>query len=136
LTAALCTSILVVFTACKLERAQKPAPGQPTMNEIQRRRAGESQEWIQKHETLIEEARQLTQEQAQALEAQVKADPQDRDKVLTLVRHYQHKVDVKGLDGLTLWFIEHRPDLPWAWNINPEWDRAGYEQGRSSGWGA
>ncbi len=122
-----------MFTAYKLERAQKPAPGQPTMLELQRRRTEKGREESRKYQTLIEEARQLTPEQAQELARQVKADPQDRDKILKLVRYYQDKVDVKGLVSITLWFIEHRPDLPWFWNINPEWDPAAYGRRRGEG---
>ena len=29
----------------------------------------------------------------------------------TLVRHYEYKGNVRDLDALRLWYIEHNPDL-------------------------
>jgi hypothetical protein len=131
IAATLCLSLLAVFAACKPERAaSKLAPGQPSMNELMHRRAKKNEEWQKKEQALKEAAKNLTPEQAQALIAQLKANPQDRETIIKLVRHYQYKADVQGLDALTLWYIEHQPDMPWAWNINPEWNREGYEQGK------
>jgi hypothetical protein len=127
---ALCLVILAVFVACKLERASKPVAGQPSMNELMHRKAAERQAGEQKRQALLDEVQKLTPDQAQALEAELKTNPQDREKILTLVRYYQHKVDVQGLVALTLWYIEHEPAMSWAWNIHPEWDRAGYERGK------
>jgi hypothetical protein len=128
--AALCALTVAVFAACRPERAAKLAPGQPTMNELERRMVERNKEQNQKRERMLDEVHKLTLEQAQALEMQVKADPQDPDKILKLVRYYQYKVDVKDLDALTLWFIEHRPEQPWAWNINREWDHDGFARGK------
>jgi len=128
--AALCLSVLAVFSACKPERASKPASGQPTMNELMRRRAAESQTWEKQRQALLDEVQRLTPDQARALEADLKANPRDREKLLKLVRYYQIKLGGQGFSAITLWYIEHEPTMGWAWNINPEWDRAGYERGK------
>ncbi len=130
-TAALCLSVLAVFSACKPERAaSKLAPGQPTMNELMHRRAAKSQTWEKQRQALMDEVQKLTPDQARALEAQLKTNPQDRDTLIKVVRYYQYRLGGKGFSAITLWYIEHQPAMPWGWNINPEWDRAGYEKGK------
>ncbi|MGH9849762.1 MAG: M56 family metallopeptidase [Blastocatellia bacterium] len=128
--AALCLSVLAVISACKPERASNPALGQPTMNELMHRRAAESQTWEKQRQALLDEVQRLTPDQARALEADLKANPRDREKLSKLVRYYQIKLGGQGFSAITLWYIEHEPTMGWAWNINPEWDRAGYERGK------
>ena len=48
-----------------------------------------------------------------------------------LMRYYEFHSDLKGKDALILWYIEHEPGgKVRPWNINPSWDRAGYEHGK------
>jgi hypothetical protein len=128
--AALCLSVLAVFSSCKPERALKLAPGQPSMNELMHNRAAERQVREKHRQELLDDAKKLTPDQAGALEAELKASPRDEDKLIKLVRYYQLKLGGQGFSRITLWYIEHEPTFPWAWNINPEWDREGYEQGK------
>ncbi len=122
--------VLIAATACKLDRAQKRAPGQPAMSELMHRRADQNQAWEKQRQALVDEVHRLTPQQAQVLEAQVKTRPQDRETLTKLVRYYQYKVDVKRMNALTLWHIEHEPNLQWPWNINPAWDQRAYELGK------
>ena len=47
------------------------------------------------------------------------------------MRYYEFHSDLKGKDVLILWYIEHEPGgKVRPWNINPSWDRAGYEHGK------
>jgi beta-lactamase regulating signal transducer with metallopeptidase domain len=124
-------TLIVLIAACQLVQKQKPATGQASMNEQLHKRAEENQKWERERQALEAEVKQLTPEQAQALLDQIKADPSDKKRVLKLVRYYQHKVDVPGLVALTHWFIEHQPEALWVWNINPAWDRAGYDKGKA-----
>jgi hypothetical protein len=128
--AAFCLSVLAVFSSCKPEVTSKPAPGQPSMNELMRKGAAESQTWEKHRQALLDEVQKLTPDQAGALEAELKANPRDNEKLIKLVRYYQLKLGGQGFSKVTLWYIEHEPTLPWAWNINPEWDREGYEMGK------
>jgi hypothetical protein len=130
MAAALCLLVLAVFSACKPERASNPAPSQPTMNELMRRSADKREAYEKQRQALLDEVQKLTPDQAQALEVEIKTNPQDREKLLKLVRYYQLKLGGQGFSAITLWYIEREPTIPWAWNINPEWDRAGYEQGK------
>ena len=64
--------------------------------------------------------------------AKLKQNPEDLDTYWTLVRHYEYRANVKDLDALRLWFIEHQPDGKiWPGSINPQYDRAGYERGKA-----
>jgi BlaR1 peptidase M56 len=128
--AALCLSVLAVFSSCKPEIAPKVASGQPSMNELMNKRAAESQAWEKHRQALLDEVLKLTPDQASALEEELKTNPRDNEKLIKLVRYYQLKLGGQGFSQITLWYIEHEPTLPWAWNINPEWDRKGYEQGK------
>jgi TolA-binding protein len=130
IAAALCLSVLAVFSSCKPESASKLAPGQPSMNELMHKRAAESQAWEKHRQALLDEVQKLTPDQARALEAELKANPRDNEKLIKLVRYYQLKLGGQGFSKVTLWYIEHEPTLSWAWNINPEWDREGYGQGK------
>ncbi len=133
--AALCLSVLAASSACKPERppvlAQgQPSSGQPSMNELMHRRAAESQTFEKQRQAIMDDVRKLTPDQAQALEADLKTNPHDREKLIRVVRYYQYRLGGQGFSAITLWYIEHEPAFPWAWNINPEWDREGYEQGK------
>jgi len=130
LAAALCGLTVAAFAACKLERANV-APGQPTMNELMHRRADQNAQSQAQSAAMLESARKLTPQEASALLAQLKAKPQDQQSYLKLVRYYEFKSDVGGLDALALWYIEYQPGgNVWPWTINPQWDRAGYERGK------
>ena len=129
--AALCGLALAVFGACRLERAQKAAPGQPSMNEIEKRSAAERMKKAAEGEALLAEAKAMTPQQAAQKVESLKANPQDQRLHNQLMRYYEFHSDVKGQSSLILWYIEHQPGgKVWAWNINPGWDRAGYEQGK------
>lgn len=91
---------------------------------------GQSQTWEKRRQALLDEVQKLTPDQAEALEEGLKANPRDRDRLIKLVRYYQIKLGGQGFSKITLWYIEREPTFPWAWNINPEWDREGYEQGK------
>src|SRR5262245_3123523 len=130
LAAALCLSVLAVFSSFKPEVASKLAPGQPSMNELNNKRAAEGQELEKRRQALQDEVQNLTPDQASALEAELKANPRDNEKLIKLVRYYQLKLGGQGISKITLWYIEHEPTLPAPRNINPEWDREGYERGK------
>jgi hypothetical protein len=132
LAAALCTSALVVFTACQIGRVEKRAVGQPTMNELMHRRADLNQQEQDKEKALMERARALTPEEAQALVGKLKENAEDADTYWTLVRHYEFRKNVKDLDGLRLWYIEHQPGGEvYPGIIDPQLDRAGYDRGKA-----
>jgi beta-lactamase regulating signal transducer with metallopeptidase domain len=127
----LVTSVIMIFSACRLERVERAAQGQPTMNERMHRRAEESRKRQEKENAIHQRARTMTQADAQALLSALKQKPDDRDAYWTLVRHYEHQGNVKDLDALRLWYIEHHPGGPvWPGNINPRLDPAGYERGK------
>jgi hypothetical protein len=128
----LCALALTTFAACKLERAQKPAPGQLSMNELEKRRAAERKQSADEQQALLDEAKNMTPEQAQAKVAALKANPQDERTHYQLMRYYEFHSDLKGKNALILWYIEHEPGgKVLLWNINPAWDRAGYDRGKS-----
>lgn len=130
--AAVSTTAVFIFAACSLGRVEKPAPGQPTMNELMHRHAATTQQEQEKAKAMLERARALTPDEAQSLVAHLKTNPDDPETYWTLVRHYEYKVDVAGLDALRLWFIEHRPGGKFPpGNINPRYDRAAYERGKA-----
>ena len=129
---ALCTSAIAVFTACQLDRVEKPAPGQPTMNELMHRRADSNRQQQDKEKALMGRARALTPDEAQPLLAKLKENAEDADTYWTLVRHYEYRGNVKDLDALRLWYIEHQPGgKVWPGNINPQLDRASYDRGKA-----
>jgi hypothetical protein len=87
---------------------------------------------MEKEKSMGERARALTPDEAQLLLADLKQNPDDLDTYWTLVRHYEYRANVKDLDALRLWFIEHQPDGKiWPGSINPQYDRAGYERGKA-----
>ena len=129
---ALCAFAITVFTACQLDRVEKPAAGQPTMNELMHRSADSRRQQQDKQKAVMERARALTPDQAPPLLAKLKEIPEDADTYWTLLRHYEYRGNVKDLDALRLWYIEHHPDgKVWPGNINPQLDRAGYNRGKA-----
>ena len=129
--AAICGLTLAAFAACKLERAQKPAQGQLSMNAMAKRDADEREKSADKEQALLAEARGLTPEQAVAKIAGLKANPQDNATYYQLMRYFEFKSDVLGKNALILWYIERQPaGSVHPWNINPAWDRAAYERGK------
>jgi hypothetical protein len=132
LATALCAFAIGVFTACQLDRVEKPAAGQPTMNELMHRNADSRRQQQDKQIALMERARALTSDGAPPLVAKLKEIPEDADTYWTLVRHYEFKGKVKDFDALRLWYIERHPaGKVWPGNINPQLDRAGYNQGKA-----
>lgn len=82
---------------------------------------------------LLQRARKLSPEAVRKLLTKLKTDdPQDRDTYWTLVRHYEYAADIKGLDALRLWYIQHQPNgnIP-PGNIDPRLDLIGYQQGKA-----
>lgn len=126
-----CSMTLLTFAGCKLGRAQKPAPGQSSMNAMAHRAADEIKKSAEMEAALLAEARTLTTEQVQAKIAALKAHPQDGRTYYEIMRYYEYKSDPKGKNALILWYIEHEPGGEVRpWNINPVWDSAGYQQGK------
>jgi hypothetical protein len=129
---AMCTAAVFAFTACQLSRAERAAPGQPTMNELMHRRADTNQQKQEKYRAMTERARGLTPAEEQGLLAHLKETPQDMDSYWTLARHYEYKSDLGALNALRLWYIEHQPGGGiQPGNIDPRFDRAGYERGKA-----
>ena len=127
--AALCLSVLAVFSSFKPDVASKLAPGQLSMNEMLNKMAAEDRELEKRRQAVQDEVQNLTPDQASALEAEVKANPRDNEKLVKLMRYYRLKFGEQGLSNITLWYIEREPTLlPWI--INPELSREGYEQGK------
>jgi hypothetical protein len=56
--------VLATFGACSLQRAQKPAPGQLSMNEMEKRNAAEREKKAAEGQTLLDEAKIMTSGQA------------------------------------------------------------------------
>ena len=57
---ALCCGAIGVFTACQLDRVEKPAPGQPTMKELMHRQADSNRQHQDKEDALMARAHSLT----------------------------------------------------------------------------
>ena len=133
LATALCTLGIGAFAACHLDRIEKPAPGQPTMNELMHRQADQTIRQQQKQNAIVARARALRPEEVQPLIRKFEANPdEEEESYWVLDKYYEFKQDVNGRDALYLWVIEHHPDGKiWPGNINPQWDRAGYERGKS-----
>jgi hypothetical protein len=125
-----CLLVFSVAAACRPEREAKLATGQPSMNELMHRRAAKRLTWEKERKEVLDEVQKMTPDQAARLESELKANPRDNKKLTTLVRYYQLKRGGQGFNAITLWYIEHEPTFPWAWNINPAWDRAAYDQGK------
>ena len=122
-----------VFTARRLEHVQKPAPGQPSMNQLMHRRADTDTDHAKQEKALMERARSLAPDDARHLLAKLeKGNPQDAGAYWTLVRHYEYRADIRDLNALRLWYIEHEPGGNIApGNINPHLDRPSYQRGKA-----
>jgi hypothetical protein len=102
------------------------------MHELAQRHAELNMKHEEHRKAILHYARSLTTQEAQQLLAGLQRNPQDVDTYWTLVRHYEFKVDVKGLDALRLWYIEHQPGgNVWAGNIDPNVDSSGYQEGKT-----
>src|SRR4029453_8236508 len=104
----------------QVDRAEKAAAGQPTMNEMEHRRAESAAQQMNQSKAIMERAKALPPEEAQSLLAKLKQNPEDEDTYFTLLRHYEWKVNVKDLSAMRLWYIENHPGgkvMPG--NINP-----------------
>jgi hypothetical protein len=122
---------LASFASCNLERAQKPTPGQLSMNEMEKRDTAEREKKAAEEQALLDEAKSITPGQAADKVASLKANPEDERTYYELMRYYEFHSDLKGKDELILWCIEHEPGgKVRPWNINPGWDRAAYDQGK------
>jgi len=129
---ALCTAAIVAFTGCQLGRVEKAQSGQPTMNELARKRAEKNNQFQTKDAELKQRVASLTPAGAESLLAELKQNTQDSEKYWTLVRYYEAHADVKGVVALRLYYIEHAPDgQVWPGNIDPRMDRAGYDRGKA-----
>jgi hypothetical protein len=126
----LCILAIAAFTACQLDRSERPTAGQPTMNELVHRRAESNRQYQEHQGAILDRAHSLTADQAQQLLARLKENPEDADTYWMLVRHYEFQSDAKDLDALKLWYIEHQPTSKHLGNIDPHIDRAGYEKGK------
>jgi hypothetical protein len=115
--AAFCGVALATFGACNLERAQKPAPGQLSMNEMERRDAAEREKKAAEGQALLDEAKSMTPEQVAIKVAALKANPQDQRTYYQLMRYYEFHTDLRGKNALIVWYIEHEPNgkvRPWS----------------------
>jgi hypothetical protein len=71
---ALCAAAIALFAACRLDRAEQRAPGQPTMNELMHRRTDNSWEQAKKWQAQMERARAHTRRVA-ATRSQTQDEP-------------------------------------------------------------
>ncbi|MFB3777894.1 MAG: M56 family metallopeptidase [Bryobacteraceae bacterium] len=127
----LCGSAVAIFGGCNLQRAQRPAPGQLSMNEMAKRDAAAREKQVAERQSLLDEARSMTSEEAAAKVSALKANAQDQRTYFQLMRYYEFHPDQKGKDALILWYIEHEPGGKlWPGNINPGSNHAGYERGK------
>ena len=102
------------------------------MNELMHRRVAEGRKFADKQDALMRRARSLTGDEARKQALKLHQHPQDEESFWTLVRHYEYKVNIRDLNALRLWYIEHQPEGKiWPGNINPRLDRAGYERGKT-----
>jgi len=134
-SAALCGLILATFLACSLGPSKPAAKRKVPMLAEERKRAMLiSAEQHPRDQALWKAALALTPTGAKSLEADVKADPDDRDKLFELTRYYRSKADWNSLDALTLWYIGQHPDNRLGWGYPPEWnkvwDQDGYERAK------
>lgn len=120
-----CLAVLAAFTACTLNR------GEPTMSELRNRRGKETQEMLARQKAIAAEVAAMTPEQAQLLEEKLKTNPDDSGSYARMIGYYYRVGNLPKLNALYLWTIEHAPEAKGrAAYINPESDRAEYEQGK------
>ena len=84
--AALCVYLILVFTACQLNRAEKAAPGQPTMNELMHRRADARRQQQEKEKAMIERARALGPDDEQILLEKLKENTDELETNCNMIR--------------------------------------------------
>lgn len=129
---ALCIFAIASLATCRVDHVEGPAAGQPTMHDLAQRSADSNRQYQDREKAIVDRAHTLTDAEAPQLFARLKEHPQDIDTYWTLVRHYEFKVNIKDLDALRLWYIEHQPaGRVSGGNINPRIDRAGYEKGKA-----
>ena len=124
-----CAAVLVLATACRQQIAAEPLREDPAMKE----RLAKQDEAIRRFEA----ARDMTQEQADALEEKLAANPQDFDVRQQLVQYYTASKNVawdKKVPGLrrhALWLIEHHPEHDvTAPPLSPQYDPNGFAEAR------
>jgi Zn-dependent protease with chaperone function len=129
----LCGAALLAFSSCKLERAEKPLPGQPTMNQLMHRDAEERARRAAETKAALDAARALTPAEAKELEAKLVAIPDDDATRQKLLGYYQYKPDFAARDRHILWLIEHEPlnqILAWPF-VDSRPDDAVYPKGKA-----
>ena len=130
--AAFSTIAAVAFAACTLDHVSQRAPGQPTMNELMHRRADEQRRLQDKTRQFVDEAKQLTSAQVQALEEKLSIDPRDDESRKKLLTYYQYKPDWRARNRHLLWLLEFEPEasgIGWPYvDTNPTAEY--YEQGK------
>lgn len=128
---ALTVSVLALF-GCQSKRFESAAPGQPSMHDLAQRRTAPHMESDKRMAAIRERAKTLTDEQASALLAQWKKNPNNQDLASTLLQHFELTGDTASLNSLNLWYIEHRPAGPmWTRLINSRVDPNAYQRGRA-----
>lgn len=111
---------------------ERPAPGQPTMNERMHRRAEESRRWQEKQQALENRVKSLSADGARELVATLKRSPDDIDTYLTVLRYYEGIGNVTDRYALFLWYIEYHPaGKVHPGNIDPGVDAAAYARGKA-----
>lgn len=130
--ATVCAIAMFAFAACKLDRAEKPLAGQPTMNELMHRRADDSSNKVKQTTEFIAAAKAMTPDEVKALEAKVQTSPEDHDSRKKLLTYYQYKPDYAARDRHLLWLVEHdplNPALLWPF-VNPQPDEEVFTRGK------
>jgi hypothetical protein len=120
-----CVLAIATVVACRQQSSPTPLREDPELA----KRLAEGPVSTEKFEA----ARDMTQEQADALEQRVAVNPEDFDARLQLVTYYRTSSKVawdKKLPGLrrhALWLIEHHPDHNVsAPALSPDYDPAGF----------
>jgi beta-lactamase regulating signal transducer with metallopeptidase domain len=123
-----CAFGIAVAVSCR-----QPAPVTPLREDPERTRLMAAQAAATKR---FEEARDLTQEQADALEQQLVISPDDADTRWMLATYYRASRNVawdKKVPGLrrhSLWWIEHHPEDGVAPPLVPQHDPEGFAAAR------
>ena len=154
-TAVLCALMILTFLACKLSNRRPVAGGDSTLSmSEQARRSWAGFQQLQRARQwndaeIWDAVRGLTPDRAKQLDADLIAHPEDLspltvedrgvpppgwNRLLVTVRYYQAKSDLKALDTLTFWLIEHNAQARLDWGYRPIWDKAwdakGYDRGK------
>jgi beta-lactamase regulating signal transducer with metallopeptidase domain len=136
--AGLCGLVLASLLACNMEKTSRPARGRTSMAEQQRRELAAAKDRNREGariSSLVRDASMgLTPERAKAVEAEIKADPENPYRLIELVTYYRRDNDTKTLNALTMWYIAEHPEQRGNWGQRPQWDQVwdqgGYERGR------